>query len=271
MEVDFPYLFAEVLLDGSSDTEKLGNPWANRYPMKIEFNLLPFDNGDPFSGGQAQITKVEIIDSLGTVRETRTLPQNDLIFTKYVENFWNWNDGFRQPLSEWDGEDARAYGGAYNANTMIQFICDLKYDADGDDIPEPCSVKLYYQDGYTLDPRWGGVVPFNFRVSVTDGTGHKTEQVVFFEVPVAINTVSGNVYYNLATPWVGATVDLYVNSVYVSSTVSLAGGAYSFSGVSSGTVAVTVAVQLSPDGVQSGTNSGVVPPSAVLDIPCSGI
>ena len=189
LEVTINPLRAEISIDGFSTTEKTGNPWANRYPYKVEFDLLPFDTGNPYDGGQAQITKVEIIDSFGAVRETRVLPGQNLKFTKVVENFWNWNDGFRQPLTAWDGEDARAYGGFYTADFTWQDIDNLQYDANGDTVPEPATVKCYFQDGYWLDPRWmdptwaGGNlrrVPVNFRVSVTDGTGHKTEELVTY-------------------------------------------------------------------------------------------
>lgn len=196
LEITFP-LRAEISIDGSPGTEKNGNPWANRYPYKVEFDLMPFDTGNPYDGGQAQIVRVDILDSLNVIRESRTLPGQDLKFTKIVQNFWNWNDGYRQPLTDWDGEDARAYGGWLTADLTWQYVDDLKYDADGDTVPEPGTVKCYFQEGYWLDPRWteppwnnmGTIrtVPFNFRVSVTDGTGHKTENLVtyiLYEVPI---------------------------------------------------------------------------------------
>jgi hypothetical protein len=283
LQISLNPLYVMISLDGTNDTERAGNPWANRYPMLIEFDMMPFDTGNPQDGGQAQITRVDIFDSLGTLQESRVLPGDSLKFTKIVQNFWNWNDAYRQPLPAWDGEDARAYGGWTEAFEMTQYIDDLKYDADGDTVPEPAEVRCYFQEGYFYDPRWvepawlaltpgaTRVVPFNFTVSVTDGTGHKTTERVYYQIEEYTSQVSGNAYYNSTTPWVGVTVDLYVNTFYVTSTISGVGGAYVFPGVSAGNIEVRVEPQLSPDGVQSGSNTGVVPPDAVLNIPCTGI
>jgi hypothetical protein len=165
--VEFP-LEARYAVNGSSGTELAGNNYLNRYPITFEFDFTPFDTGNPTDGGQVGVTKVELLDALGTVRQSLETP-GPLKFFHTAETLWEFSNGWAPPLSDFDGESAKAYGGFYTGLVAAQEITNYTYDINADSTPEVGTVRLYLAFPNGAD--CPSTTPFNFTVKITDGTG----------------------------------------------------------------------------------------------------
>lgn len=161
-----------VLTGGFSDTD---GPYANRYPIKIDWDFLP--TGLPEDGGAALVDQLEVADSTQTVQETYTLPDH-LRLTHTIENFWHFNDGAVSPGFPF--QDPDAIGGSEGPLEMLQDPDNMKFDVDGDGVGERGYVRLRMPLGWYESN--GSDILTNFTMRITDGTGHVTERVQKIQV-----------------------------------------------------------------------------------------
>lgn len=180
--VTFP-LEIRNLAGGSSGTELAGNIYQNRFPLLFEFDFTPFDTGDPADGGQVGVTLVELLDAAGTVRQSLSVP-GPLKFFHTAETLWEFSNGWAPPLSDFDGESAKAYGGFYTGLVAAQEVTNYTYDVvPVDSVPEAGSVRLSLNFPYGAE--CPSTTPFNFTVKITDGTGLTVSRRIRYFLQIA--------------------------------------------------------------------------------------
>lgn len=179
--VELPLLNATVLYYGDWNTplsdELYANGtggYANRYPMKIEWDFKPkLVPTESVLGSKAEIGKVEILSN-GVVVDTRDRDGagDELKFTKNISNKYDWNSAAFKA----DPETERASGWKTLNNKLLTEPIARQDVDDGLSADYLGSVKVYIRKAWFDANKVDDKAPFNFTVRFTDGSGRVVEQ-----------------------------------------------------------------------------------------------